>query len=304
MKDEDRRVTFQIAFPASGLRPVPPMARRIFLTGASAGIGLATARALVAAGCQVWGTSRRVDRLPADLPGFHPVALDLNGDDAALQAAFRQALAEAGGRFDVVINNAGGGWFGPGTEMPPDDLRAQFETLALGPIRLVQLALPSLRAQPGGLVVNVTSLAARLPLPFGAAYSAAKAALSVFTAALQMEETAPRAAGQHPVRFVDVQPGDIDTGFNRAMAFWEGINASDDPLAGAVRRSLQKSDASLATAPPPGKVATAICRIVVDGAGGPMATVGNLWQGVGGSLAYRFLPRRWLLWTIRKNGGL
>ncbi len=278
--------------------------RRIFLTGASAGIGLATARALTSAGCEVWGTSRQVDRLPSDLPRFHPVALDLNGGDATLQAGFGQALREAGGRFDVLINNAGGGWFGPGGVMPPDDLRAQFETLALGPIRLMQTALPSLRAQPGGMVVNVTSLAARLPLPFGAAYSAAKAAVSVFTAALQMEETAPLPAGQHPVRFVDVQPGDIHTGFNRAMAFWTGMTAPDNPLAGAVRRSLQASDASLASAPPPERVAEAICRLILQENPAPMVTVGNLWQGLGGSLAYRFLPRRLLLWTVRKNCGL
>ncbi len=280
------------------------MSKRVFLTGASAGIGLAIAQALAAAGCKVWGTSRRVDRLPVGLPGFHPVALDLNGDDPALRAAFEQALQQAGGRFDVVINNAGGGWFGPGAEMPPEDLRAQFETLALGPIRLTQLALPSLRSERGGLVVNITSLAARLPLPFGAAYSAAKAAVSVFTAALQMEETAPLPAGQHPVRFVDVQPGDIRTGFNRAMAFWTGIDQTNDPLAGAVRRSLHASDASLASAPPPQRVADAVCGIVLRGKGGPMVTVGSLWQGLGGSLAYRFLPRRWLLWTVRKNCGL
>lgn len=280
------------------------MAKRIFLTGASAGIGLAIARALTAAGCEVWGTSRRVDRLPGDLPRFHPVALNLDGDDAALQTAFERALHEAGGRFDAVVNNAGGGWFGPGAEMPPDELRAQFETLALGPIRLTQLALPSLRSRPGGVVVNVTSLAARLPLPFGAAYSAAKAAASVFTAALQMEETASLPVGQHRVRFVDVQPGDIHTGFNRAMTFWSGMEKADDPLAGAVRRSLRASDDSLAAAPPPERVAEAVCRIVLQDRGGPMLTVGNLWQGLGGSLAYRFLPRRWLLWTVRKNCGL
>ena len=280
------------------------MTKRIFLTGASAGIGLATARSLTAAGCEVWGTSRRVERLPTDLPGFHPVALDLNGDDETLRQAFGRALGEAGGRFDVVINNAGGGWFGPGGEMPPGDLRAQFETLALGPIRLTQIALPSLRSEPGGRVINVTSLAARLPLPFGAAYSAAKAAASVFTAALQMEETAPLAAGQYRVCFVDVQPGDIRTGFNRAMAFWDRIGASDDPLAGAVRRSLEASDASLASAPAPERVAEAICRIVRGEKTAPMVTVGNLWQALGGSLAYRFLPRRLLLWTVRKNCGL
>ena len=154
------------------------MPKRVFLTGASAGIGLAIARSLAGNGCEVWGTARNTARLPNDLPGFHPVALDLNGDDPALEAAFAGALREAGGRFDVIVNNAGGAWFGPGAEMPPEELRGQFETLALGPIRLVQIALPGLRAEPGGLVVNVTSLAARLPLPFGSAYSAAKAAAS------------------------------------------------------------------------------------------------------------------------------
>lgn len=280
------------------------MSKRVFLTGASAGIGLATARALTAAGCEVWGTARAIDRLPGDLPNFHPVALDLNGGDAAVEAAFGEARQEAGGRFDVLVNNAGGGWFGPGAEMPPGDLRGQFETLALGPMRLVQAALPSMREQPGGLVVNVTSLAARLPLPYGAAYSAAKAALSVWTAALQMEETAPLPAGQHPVRFVDVQPGDINTGFNRAMAFWAGKDAPADPRAAAVRRSLAASDRSLAGAPPPEQVAEAIRKLVLWGGGSPLETVGNAWQALGGSLAYRFLPRALLLWTIRKNCGL
>lgn len=279
--------------------------KRVFLTGASAGIGLATARALVAAGCEVWGTARDVQRLPADLAGFHPVALDLNGDDGALETAFAGALREAGGRFEAVVNNAGGAWFGPGAELPPEDLRGQFETLALGPIRLVQLALPTLRSRPGGVVVNVTSLAARLPLPFGSGYSAAKAALSVWTAAMQMEETAPLPGGQFPVRFVDVQPGDIRTGFNRAMAFWPRMDDPENPLAGAVRRSLAASDQSLAGAPSPETVAAVIRRAVTEeGAGAPLRTVGNAWQALGGSLAYRFLPRRLLLWTVRKNCGL
>ena len=230
--------------------------------------------------------------------------LDLNGDDAALDAAFAGALREAGGRFDVIINNAGGAWFGPGAELPPSELRGHFETLALGPIRLVQRALPILRSQPGGLVVNVTSLAARLPLPFGAAYSAAKAALSVWTAAMQLEEAAPLPAGQYPVRFVDVQPGDINTGFNRAMRFWERKDEAGNPLAEAVRRSLEASDRSLAGAPPPEQVAETVRKLVLWEGGGPLETVGSTWQAVGGTLAYRFLPRRLLLWVIRRDCGL
>ncbi len=280
--------------------------KRVFLTGASAGIGLATARALSAAGCEVWGTARDVNRLPSDLPGFHPVALDFD-DPGSLETVFHGALVEAGGRFDAVVNNAGSGWFGPGAEIPAEELAAQFNALALGPMAIIRLAVPSLRTQPGGLVVNVTSLAARLPLPFGAAYSAAKAALSVFTAALQMEEQAPVRPGEHRVRFVDLQPADINTGFNRVMRHWEKLHDPADPVAGAARSSLAASDRSMAGAPPPEVVARVICRLVTDGptAGRrAMRTVGNLWQAVGGPLAYRFLPRRLMLWTVRKNCGL
>lgn len=90
--------------------------KRIFLTGASSGIGLATAQALTGAGHAVWGTSRAIERLPKDLPNFHPVVLRL-GDEEALRASFAEAQSEAGGRFDVLINNAGNGWFGPAAEM-------------------------------------------------------------------------------------------------------------------------------------------------------------------------------------------
>lgn len=286
------------------MQPATP--KRVFLTGASAGIGLATARALAAAGCEVWGTARDIRRLPDDLPKFHPVTLDLNEPDS-VENAFRSALTEVGGRFDAVVNNAGGGWFGPGVEMPADELLAQFNALALGPMAIIRLAMPSLRTQPGGLVVNVTSLAARMPLPFGAAYSAAKAALSVFTAALQMEETAPARPGEHRVRFVDVQPADINTGFNRAMRYWRKLDDPTDPVAGAVRGSLTASDRSMAGAPPPEVIARVICRLVTDEATAArraMRTVGNVWQAVGGPLAYRFLPRRLMLWTVRKNCGL
>ena len=209
------------------------------------------------------------------------------------ESTFLNALAEAGGRFDAVINNAGGGWFGPGAEIPPEDILSQFRALALGPMAIIRLAVPSLRLQPGGLVINVTSLAARLPLPFGAAYSAAKAALSVFTAALQMEETAPVRPEEHRVRFVDVQPADINTGFNRAMRYWQKLDDPADPVAAAVRGSLAASDRSMAGAPPPEKVAQIICRLVTDeptAARRAMRTVGNAWQAVGGPLAYRFLP--------------
>lgn len=284
-------------------------ARKVFLTGASAGIGLATARALASAGCEVWGTARSRARLPADVSGFHPVELDLN-DERSLRENFLAAQAEAGGRFDVLINNAGGGWFGPAAEIPGSELREQFQTLALGPITLVQLAVPGMRRHAGGLVINVTSLAARLPLLYGAAYSAAKAALSIYTATLQMEEDAQRtrsAAEGERVRFIDLQPGDIRTGFNRAMRYWSGLDDANSTTAATVRHALKASDQSLAGAPPPEKVAGHICSLVLAGGarkGSPMQTCGNFWQAGLGPLACRFLPPRMLGWVIRQNSGL
>jgi hypothetical protein len=107
------------------------------------------------------------------------------------------------------------------------------------------------------------------------------------------------------VRFVDLQPGDIHTGFNRAMRFWSGL---DEPTqattAASVRQSLAASDRSLAGAPPPEKVAEAVRRIVLWDGGGPLVACGSAWQAIGGPLAYRLLPRRLLLWVVRKNGGL
>src|SRR4030095_4037728 len=96
---------------------------RVFLTGASSGIGLAIAHALLARGDEVWGTSRNLERLPR-VPQFHPVCLDL-GDPRSVEEAFNAALADAG-YFDVLINNAGSGHFGPAENLSEKGMSNQF----------------------------------------------------------------------------------------------------------------------------------------------------------------------------------
>lgn len=274
---------------------------RVFLTGASSGIGLATATALTAAGHEVWGTSRRLDRLPTGLSHFHPVALDLN-DPEGLQTAFRAAQAAAGGKFDVLVNNAGDAWFGPAAELPTDALRRQFETLTFGPFTLTQLVLPAMRAAGSGLVVNVTSIAGRLHLPYAAAYNAAKAALSAFTATLRIEE----ADLNHGVHFVDVQPGDIRTKFNDVMTRGAGLDGSG-PAAVAARQTLSVSDRDIAGAPPPEIAATCVLRLVARRHRRSLpavVTVGMFSQARLGPLGARVLPPRLLHWTLRRHFGL
>src|SRR3954466_1100385 len=148
--------------------------KRVFITGASSGIGLATAKLLAERGDEVWGTSRDPARIP-NLPRLHPVRLDLS-DNVSLGESFQMALREAG-HFDVVINNAGSGHFGPGEHLGPEEIRALFQTLVFAHIELCQLALASMRTHGRGHLINVTSLASRLPVPFMAGYNAAKAAM-------------------------------------------------------------------------------------------------------------------------------
>ncbi len=152
--------------------------KRIFITGASSGIGLATATLLSGRGHEVWGTSRDLDRIP-QLPRFHAVRLDLL-DPPSLADSFGIAL-RAAGQFDVVINNAGSGHFGPAEFLSPEEVHVQFQTLVFAHIQICQLALRAMQDR-GGRIINVTSLASRLPIPFMGAYNAAKAAMASFTA--------------------------------------------------------------------------------------------------------------------------
>jgi NAD(P)-dependent dehydrogenase (short-subunit alcohol dehydrogenase family) len=174
--------------------------KRIFITGASSGIGLAIAKLVVAQGHEVWGTSRNLERI-TKMPRWHPVRLDLV-DPLSIEEAFSAALAEAG-RLDVLINNAGAGHFRPVELLPTETVASQFQVLVFGQIQLMQLALTHMHAQGGGLIINITSLASRLPVPFMAAYNAAKAAMAVYTMSMQLE------LGNSNVRIVDLQPADI-----------------------------------------------------------------------------------------------
>ena len=144
--------------------------KKVFLTGASSGIGLAIAQSLIARGDEVWGTSRNLIRLEP-VTGLHPVLLDLS-DTRSIDEAFKNALSKAG-HFDVVINNAGSGHLGPAEHLSDAEIERQFQVLLFGHIQLMRLTVAAMQQRGQGLIINVTSLASRLPVPFMAAYNAA-----------------------------------------------------------------------------------------------------------------------------------
>src|SRR5216117_1839367 len=213
--------------------------KRVFLTGASSGIGLAIAKLLVAQGHEVWGTSRNLERIPK-IPRWHPVRLDL-ADRFSVQEAFKSALAEAG-YFDVLINNAGAGHFGPAELLSMETVASQFQILVFGQIQLIQLALRHMQARDEGLIINVTSLASRLPVPFMAAYNAAKAAMESFTMSIQLE------LGNSRVHVVDLQPADIRTEFNQGVL---KSAKTDRRYDAKVARTWEIVERNIKTAPTP-----------------------------------------------------
>ncbi len=266
--------------------------KRIFLTGASSGIGLATAQALSAAGHEVWGTARDVTRLPT-LRGFHPLALDLL-DPNSIEQTFRAAEKEAGG-FDVLINNAGSGHFGPTEFLSHEELEREFRVLVFGQIQLIQLALPAMRARRSGLIINVSSLASRLPLPFMSSYSAAKSAMATWSLALNLEL---RNCG---VRVVDLQPADIRTKFNDAVT---RVPNTDPDYSERVAQTWKVADKNLQNAPGPEVIARAVVRAIDSNNPPPRLTVGDFFQSRFAPFMLRFLPVRTQLWGLRKYYGI
>jgi len=261
--------------------------KRVFLTGASSGIGLATAHALVAQGHEVWGTSRDPNRLP-QLKHFHPVQLDLR-HHSEIDGVFVTCLREAG-HFDVLINNAGSGHFGAAEFLPLPDIADQFQLLFFAPVRLMQLALAEMRPRGTGLVINVTSLVGRLPVPFMAAYDAAKAAMSAFTMSIQIELAHSR------IRIVDLQPADIRTGFNDVV-----IKSGCDQLYSArIAKTWDIVDRNLKEAPEPDLVARRMVKLIERTSSAPRVTVGGLFQAAIAPLIFRFLPQRLRIWGLRK----
>ncbi len=182
----------------------------ILLTGASSGIGAATAKVLCEQGHRVYGTYR--NNPPKD-PCFIPVYMDV-GDEDSVRAAIERVVG-AEGRLDALINNAGMGIAGPVELTSEKEAAMQLNTNYLGALAVTRNALFALRAS-GGRIVCVSSLAAQLPIPFQAVYSASKAALEITMQAIEMECRPFR------VRCTCVELGDTKTEFTKNRRYAKG----------------------------------------------------------------------------------
>ena len=229
------------------------------ITGASAGIGKATAERLLKDGYTVYVAARRIEKMrDLEALGATALAMDITKEDQVV-AAVERIRAEQGG-VDVLVNNAGFGMYGAMEDTSLDDARYQFDVNLFGLARLTQLVLPYMREQRAGKIVNVSSIGGKIYTPLGSWYHATKHALEGWSDCLRLE------VQPFGIDVVIVEPGAIQTEFGDVMVAPMIERSGDGPyaqqthaLADAVTREMGKGNAS-----PPGVIADVIAKAITQ----------------------------------------
>lgn len=226
------------------------MSKVVFITGGSSGIGKCIGEYLTAQGFKVYGTSRN----PQSVTGskFQLVQLDVR-DVASIQAAIATVL-EKEQHIDVLINNAGVGITGPVEEIPMDQILNNFHTNVFGPVEVMKAVLPSMRNHRKGLIINVTSIAGYMGLPYRGIYSSSKSALEMITEAMRME------LKPFNVELTNVAPGDFAT--NIAAGRYHAPVNPNSPYKESYQMSLDMMDEHVDSGGDPIEMAKAIYKII------------------------------------------
>ncbi len=232
-----------------------PQSRIVLVTGASSGIGKATAMTLIEEGYTVYVAARRVEKMD-DLKalGAHPLKMDITKEEDI--KAVVETITHAHGGVDILINNAGFGMYGAMEDTTLDDARYQFEVNLFGLARLTQAVLPHMRAQGFGKIVNLSSMGGKVYFPLGTWYHATKHALEGWSDALRLE-VAP-----FGIDVIIIEPGAIKTEFGDVMITPMMERSGDtayadlaERMAAASRDSYEKGQSS-----PPSLIAHTIAK--------------------------------------------
>ena len=226
------------------------MNKVVLITGGSSGIGKSIGEFLHQRGFVVYGTSRNPERVLNSV--FPLVALDVRDADS-IHAAVAKVIA-ASGRLDIVINNAGVGITGPLEEIPMEEMKKNFDTNFFGPIEVMKAVLPQMREQKSGLIINVTSIAGYMGLPYRSIYSASKGALELITEALRMEV---KSFGIH---ITNVAPGDFAT--NIASGRYHAPVIKGSAYEVSYGESLRTMDEHVDGGSNPNEMAEAVYKII------------------------------------------
>lgn len=254
------------------------------VTGASAGIGRAVASMLAENGWAVYGTSRKVEKgIVKAVEGYKMINLDVTDPESA-RAAVAQVL-EREGRLDALVNNAGNGIAGSLEGISAEEANYQFDTNFFGALNMIREALPALR-ESKGIIINMSSVAGILSIPFQSLYSASKAALEKASEALRLE------VKPFGVRVCLVEPGDTRTEFtaNRRLA------ASAGPYEARLAASVKRMEKDEQNGAPPEAVAKVVSRLAEKKNPPVRKAVGFVYKLF--LFANRLLPSRFVLWAL------
>lgn len=226
------------------------MKKVIFITGASSGIGKSIGAFLHHNDFVVYGTSRNPDVISESL--FPLLQLDVRNPQSILDCVAH--IVQKEGRIDVVINNAGVGITGPIEEIPTTEIRNNFEINLFGPIEVMKAVLPQMRAQKSGLIINITSIAGYMGLPYRGIYSASKGALELLTEALRME------VKSFGIQITNVAPGDFAT--NIAAGRYHAPVVKGSAYEIPYGNTLRQMDSHVNSGSNPNEMAAAIYAII------------------------------------------
>lgn len=222
----------------------------VLITGGSSGIGKSIAEFLSEKNYKVYGTSRN----PANITGlsFDLVPMDVTKKDT-ISSAIGYILQKEG-KIDVLINNAGIGITGPIEETPEEEIKKAFDTNYFGPLNVTKAVLPIMREQGGGLIINITSIAGYMGLPYRGIYSATKGALELTTETFRME------LKDFNIKMTNVAPGDFAT--NIAAGRYHAPILDNSPYRKSYKNTLDLMNSHVDAGKDPQEMAKAIYKII------------------------------------------
>ncbi len=226
------------------------MSKVILITGGSSGIGKSIGEFLTENGFIVYGTSRNPQNYTDSK--FSILKLDVKNTDSIEEAV--KTIIENEGRLDVLVNNAGAGITGAIEEIPETDLKANFDTNFFGPINVIKAVLPQMRKQRTGLIINITSIAGYMGLPYRGIYSASKGALELLTEAFRME------LKDFHIKMTNIAPGDFAT--NIAAGRYHAPLLEDSPYKRPYGNTLNLMNTHVASGSDPIMMAKAVLKVI------------------------------------------
>ncbi len=257
------------------------MAKVVVVTGASSGIGLATATRLARSGHRVYGLARRP--FESDLfQCFQADVTDLSAVEGVLQT-----VCEREGRIDAVVNNAGMGIAGAVEYATPENIQRIFDINLTALVKISSVAVKYLKKTKGNLV-NIGSVAGALPIPFQACYSATKAGVANFSLALDGE------VRRFGVKVTCIQPGDTKTGFTAARV----VEGGEADYGGRIGKSVKRMEHDEQNGKSPDSVAKAVARTLKKRRPPLKITVGGQYKFFVG--LQKLLPTRFVNFILRK----